>query len=257
MSARARDLAWTLASMGVGALLVFAWQKVADAELVSRVFLPGPDATWTAFKRGIESGDLAGMFLGTTERMIYGWFLSAMAGIGIGAAIGLSAAARAYVGPTLELIRPLPASAVIPVAIALFGLGEFTVYAVICFGALWPMLLSTISGFATVPPTLYEYARAIGMSRTAIVFKIALPCSLPDILAGLRLSLAIALILTVVVEMLTGQHGLGTWIQLAGRAYRAADVFAGIILLGVLGYASAALMSWVERRMLRWRDLSR
>lgn len=257
MSPLLRNALWTTASVAVGVALVFLWQAVANAGLVSRVFLPGPDAVYAAFVRGMDSGGLGGMFVATAERMVYAWFLSAMAGIGIGAVLGLSPTVRAYVEPSLEMLRPLPASAIIPVAIALLGLGETTVYAVICFGALWPMLLATVSGFANVPPTLYEFGRTIGMSRTAMVLKIALPGSMPEILAGLRVSLAIALILTVVSEMLTGQQGLGTWIQLSGRSYRAAEVFAGIAMLGVLGYASALLMSAAERYFLRWRELSR
>jgi ABC-type nitrate/sulfonate/bicarbonate transport system permease component len=257
VNALARSSLWTAASIGVGILLVYLWQLVADSGVVAPVFLPGPDAVYAAFSYGVESAGLGGMFLATAERMVFAWFLSAMAGIAIGAVLGLSPTARAYVEPSLELLRPLPASAVIPVAIAIFGLGEVTVYAVICFGALWPMLLATLNGFANVPSSLYEFARTIRMSRTAVVLKIALPGSLPDILGGLRVSLAIALILTVVAEMLTGEQGLGTWIQLAGRSYRAAEVFAGIALLGLLGYISSLLMYLVERYFLRWRDLRR
>lgn len=245
--------AWTLASVLVTALFVLLWQRIADAQFVPRVFLPGPAATWASLVAGFEKGQLDRLTLATAERMVYGWLLSSLVGIGLGASIGMLPRLRALVEPTLEAIRPLPASAVIPIAIALAGLGDVTVYSVICFGALWPMLLSTVQGFSAVEPTRYEFAASIGMSRPAIVLRIALPSSMPDLLAGLKLSLTVALILTVVVEMLTGQQGLGTWILFAGRAYRSADLFAGIVLLGVLGYASSLLFGLVERRVLRWR----
>lgn len=253
MNAAVEKSLWGIATLLVGAALVLAWQQVADAQLISSVFLPGPQATWKALQHGFENGILGAMFLETTQRMAYGWLLSALVGVLVGALIGMSPSARAYLEPTLEAIRPLPASAIIPVAIALFGLGETTVYSVICFGSMWPMLLATIHGFSAVEPTLYEFARGIGMSRARIILKIALPSSMPDILGGLKVSMAIALVLTVVTEMLVGQQGLGTWILLAGRSYRAADVFAGIALLGLLGYVSSLLLSLAEMRLLRWQ----
>lgn len=253
MNATIQKLLWGGSSVLVGCGLILLWQGIADAQLISSVFLPGPRATWTALQYGFENGNLGGMFIETTKRMAYGWLLSALVGILIGACIGMSKTVRAYLEPSLEAIRPLPASAVIPIAIALFGLGETTVYSVICFGSMWPMLMATIHGFSAVEPTLYEFARGIGMSRTKTILKIALPSSMPDILGGLKVSMAIALVLTVVTEMLVGQQGLGTWILLAGRSYRAADVFAGIALLGILGYLSSLLLSVVEMRLLRWQ----
>ena len=244
---------WHAASLLVGALFVLLWQYVADARLVSPVFLPGPDRAWAALVRGFGSGVLGAKLLGTVERMIYGWLLASLLGVALGAFISLFPPARRALGPTLEFLRPLPASAIVPFAIALFGLTNGMVVGVIGFGALWPMLLSTIHGFGAVEPRLYEVGRVLGMSRLAVVFKIALPSAMADILAGMRLGLTVALILAVVGEMLAGQDGLGNWILLAARSFRAPDLFAGVMLLGLLGYVSAQALSAVEGRVLRWR----
>jgi sulfonate transport system permease protein len=249
-------LFWLFASIAVGGVLVALWQLIADARLVSPVFLPGPDRAWRALVSGLAGGDLAWNLVGTIERMIYGWLLASLVGIALGALIGISAAARAYLGPMLEFLRPLPASAIIPVAIALLGLSDAMVLAVIAFGALWPMLLSTIHGFAAVEPRLYEVSRLLGLSRIGVIWKVALPNALPDILAGMRLGLTVALILAVVGEMLASRDGLGQWILLAARSFRSADLFAGVILLGLIGYVSALLLSAVEYRLLRWRATS-
>jgi sulfonate transport system permease protein len=248
---------WRLGSFAVGVFFIWLWQKVADARLVSPVFLPGPDRAWSALVRGFNSGILQPKLLGTIQRMIYGWFLASLLGIALGTMIGISPVARRIFGPTLEFLRPLPSSAVIPLAIALFGLSEGMVLGVIGFGALWPMLLSTVHGFAAVEPRLYEVSRALGMSRLSVILKIALPSSMPDILAGMRLGLTISLILAVVGEMLTGRDGLGNWILLAARSFRAPDLYAGVILLGLLGYVSAQLLAFAESRLLRWRAVAR
>jgi sulfonate transport system permease protein len=242
-----------LTSTGVTALLIVAWQALADAGLVSRVFLPGPDRAWAALVKGFGTGVLSNLWLGTVERMFYGWALASIIGIGLGAAIGISSAARAYLSTFLELIRPLPASAIIPVAIAFLGLSETMVLSIIAFGALWPTLLATIHGFSTVHPRLYEVSNALGMSKWETIWKISLPNSMADILAALRLSLTIALILAVVGEMLASRDGLGSWILLAARSFRAQDLYAGVILLGVTGFATSATLGLLERRLLHWR----
>ena len=248
------DILWRLGSFAVAAAFVGLWQLAANLKLVSPVFLPGPDRAWAALLRGFSTGDLFEKLLGTLEHMIYGWFAASIVGIALGALIGSSKAMRDYVAPSLELLRPLPVSAIIPVAIALFGLTQGMALFVIAFGAVWPMLLATIHGFAAVEPRLYEVARSLHMSRTAVIFKIALPSASPDILAGMRLSLTVALILSVVCEILAGLDGLGHWVLLSARAFRSADLFAGVILLGVVGYVTATAMSFAERRLLRWRN---
>jgi ABC-type nitrate/sulfonate/bicarbonate transport system permease component len=245
---------WRAASFAVAAGFVGLWQMIANLRLVSPVFLPGPDRAWAALVRGFESGDLWNKLLGTLEHMAYGWFAASITGIALGAWIGSSRTMRIYVAPSLEFLRPLPVSAVIPVAIAMFGLTQGMALFVIAFGAIWPMLLATIHGFAAVEPRLYEVARSLHISRLGIILKIALPSASPDILAGMRLSLTVALILAVVCEILAGLDGLGHWVLLSARAFRSADLFAGVILLGLIGYLTSLAMSVVEKRLLRWRS---
>ena len=245
---------WRAISFAVAAGLVALWQSIVDWRLVSPVFLPGPDRAWSALVRGFSGGDLLEKLDGTLWHMALGWLLASVAGIIVGALIGSSRAMRSYLAPTLEFLRPLPVSAIIPVVIALFGLTQSMALFVIAFGAIWPTLLATVHGFAAVEPRLYEVARVLHLSRPAVIFKIALPSASPDILSGMRLSLTVALILSVVCEMLAGLDGLGHWVLLSARSFRSADLFAGVILLGAIGYATALMMSAVERRLLAWRS---
>lgn len=250
----ARSWAWRAGAVLVCVALVLLWQMIAGARLVSPVFLPAPTKVWAALLRGIASGVIPQKLAGTVLRMIEGWALASALGVALGALIGSSRAARDWLGPTLEFLRPLPASAIIPVAIALFGLSDAMVLGVIGFGALWPMLLATVHGFAAVEPRLYEVGRVLGLSRLDVIRKVALPSAMPDILAGARLGLTVALVLAGVGEMLAGRDGLGQWILLAARSFRAPDLYAGVVLFGLLGYASALLIGVVERRALRWRS---
>ena len=121
----------------------------------------------------------------------------------------LSQVARALLNPTLEFIRPLPASAIIPVAILFLGLSNEMSLTVIAFGAVWPVLLASVHGFSSVSPQLTDVSHVLGFKRFDFMRKVALPSALPDIVAGLRVSLAFSLILTVVTEMQSSLPGLG------------------------------------------------
>lgn len=235
------------------ALVGLIWHAVTAYGLVPRAFLPSPQTTWNALVRGLTVGTMGDQMLGTVLRMLQGWLLASLIGIALGSLIGISPLARAYLRPTLGFLRALPASATIPVAIALVGLSPSMVLGVIAFGALWPTLLATVQGFALVEPRLVEVSRALRLSRLDFVWKIGLPNAVPDILTGMRLSLTVSLILAVIGEMLAAQEGLGRLILLAARSFRAPDLYAGIILLGVIGAVSSYALLLVERRIVRWK----
>jgi ABC-type nitrate/sulfonate/bicarbonate transport system permease component len=198
--------------------------------------------------------DLLALTWATVERLIYGWAIASLIGLVLGAVIGMSPGLRAWLQPTLEIIRPLPASAIVPVAIFLIGLTPSMVLVVIAFGAMWPVLLATAQGFGSIEPRLFEVGRILRLSRPAFVVKIGLPHALPDALAGMRLSLTVSLILAVVGETLASQSGLGTALLQAARSFRSADLFAGVVLLGGVGFVSNSLLSLAERRALRWQQ---
>jgi ABC-type nitrate/sulfonate/bicarbonate transport system permease component len=252
MTPRARAL-WMLASIGVTALVVVGWQLVANYSGIPPVFLPGPDRAWRALVAGFASGDLVQLSRATIERMIYGWLLASLAGIVLGAIIGSSKVAREYVAPMLEMVRPVPVSAFMPVVIAFVGLSGGMVLIVIALGAIWPVLLATVHGVSSVEPRLMEVSRSLRLNRMQTLWKIALPNSQPDILAGMRIGLTVSLILAVIGEMLTSENGLGHHVLVAARAFRSADLFAGVILLGLIGLVSNVVLQEIERYMLRWK----
>lgn len=241
-----------------GSALVFLgimalWWLASHAGWISRVFLPTPEATWLSLRNGLDQGELLAYSWATLTRMLEGWLLASLMGIALGALIGISATARAWLQPTLEFMRPLPASALLPLAISIFGLSANMVLSVVAFGAMWPVLLATVHGFAAVEPRLKEVALCLHLSRRAFVWKVGLPNALPDILAGMRLSMTVSLIVAVVGEMIASQPGLGQAILLAARSFRASELFAGIVLLGLIGFASNAMLALAEKKLLKWQ----
>ena len=252
MKTFSKVMAWA-ESLALLLALIALWWLASHQQWLSKVFLPTPEATFASLMEGLIQGDLLAFTLSTIARMGLGWGLASVLGVVLGALIGVSATARAWIGPTLEFVRPLPASALLPLAIAIFGLSAGMVLFVVAFGAMWPVLLATVHGFAAMHVRLAEVSQALQLSRLAFVFKLGLPHALPDILAGMRLSLTVSLIVAVVGEMIASQSGLGQAILLAARSFRASELFAGVVLLGAIGFASNALLALAEKKLLKWQ----
>jgi sulfonate transport system permease protein len=234
--------------------LLGVWQFAATMGWLSPAYFPAPSRTYEALAESITTGTLWGPFAATALRMFEGWIVASVAGICLGALVGSSRTARDYLQPTLEFLRPFPASAVIPAAILIFGLSNAMAVWVIAFGSIWPVLLGTLHGFASIEPRLKEVSSALELSAIAYLRKIALPSALPDIFTGIRISLAIALILAVVVEMQAAQAGLGQNILLAQRMFRSPELYAGIVVLGLFGFVASWVLDRAERRLLSWKS---
>jgi sulfonate transport system permease protein len=248
-----KRIVWPLASAGVFLLLLFAWKLAADARLINPLWFPGPDRSFGKLWEWIVTGALWQPLGATVWRMLAGWLAACAVGITLGAAIASSRLARRLLQPSAEFLRPLPASAVLPPAILVLGLSDAMIVFVVAFGCVWPILLGAIQGFGSLDPRLSEVARMMGLAPSSRLFKFQLPAALPDIFAGMRVSIAIALIVTVASEMLSSQPGIGYLMLLAARAFRSADIFAGIIVLGALGFLTNYATQKVEDRLLRWR----
>jgi len=235
-------------------LLVFVvWQAAIDSGLVNRIFVAAPLSAIDVIAERAANGTLWTTTAATAQRLLAGWIAAVGIAMLLGTAVGNSRAAHQYLSPTLEFFRPLPASAVIPVAVLFFGLTTKMSTFVIAFGALWPVLLSAIHGFVSVPRELREVASTLEMGRLRYIFTIAIPSASVDIMAGLRISLSLALILTVVTEMQASLPGLGYELFLAQRTYRSADLYAGLMTLGVFGFLINQALLLTERRLMRWK----
>lgn len=248
-----RRLAGAAASVAFFLGLLLAWKLASDARVINPIWFPGPDRAFAKLWEWATGGVLWAPLAKTVWRMVAGWLLACVVGVVLGAAIASSPVARRLLQPSAEFLRPLPASAVLPVAILVLGLSDAMIVFVVAFGSIWPVLLGAIHGFRSVEPRLTEVARMLGLGRWQRAWKFQLPSALPDIFAGMRVSIAIALIVTVASEMLSSQQGIGYLMLLAARSFRSVDIFAGVIVLGGLGFLANAAVQKLEDRLLRWR----
>jgi ABC-type nitrate/sulfonate/bicarbonate transport system permease component len=185
-------------------------------------------------------------------RLALGYVIACVVAVGVGVALGLSPVLRRIAAPIVEFLRAIPPPALLPFAIVVLGVGNAGKVFLIAFVCLWPVLLNTIDGVTGIDPTLRETARVYGVGGRERLLRIVLPAASPQIFAGMRTSLSLALILMVISEMVASTNGIGYFVLQSQRTFAIPEMWSGIILLGILGYVLNAIFVVVERRVLRW-----
>jgi NitT/TauT family transport system permease protein len=188
----------------------------------------------------------------SVSRVYGGFLLAAALALPLGMMIGRIWLVRALLDPTLQLMRPIPVTAWLPLAMIVFGIGPRSAFFLVFLGAFYPILVNTIFGVRNVEPRLFEAARMLGVSPSALFWKVVLPASLPSIFTGLRLGLGFAWVVIVVGEMTGVQTGLGAIIMEARQLSRTEIVISGMITIGLLGYLSDYAVQLIGQRLLRW-----
>jgi ABC-type nitrate/sulfonate/bicarbonate transport system permease component len=219
---------------------------------VNPTFLPPPTAIFTTFWGIITSGSFIAPLAQTLLLLFIGYGIGCIAAIGLGILMGSSRPIFNLFEPLTELLRPLPKPALLPALILFLGLGARMEITIVALGCFFPVLINTIQGVRSVEPTMINTARTFGHSTTTIWRRILLPASAPFILAGMRISLGLGLILVVTAEMIAGSGGLGDSILSAQRTFLVKESYAWLVVLALLGLLLTWLFSWVERRLAFW-----
>ena len=184
---------------------------------------------------------------------VYGGFaLAALVAVPLGLLIGRNEKVRALLDPFLQLMRPIPVTAWLPLSMILFGLGPRSAFFLVFLGAFYPILLNTVFGVRSVEKRLFEAASMLGCSGTAQFFRVVLPASLPSIFTGLRLGLGLAWFVIVVGEMTGVPQGLGAVIMDGRTLSRTELVICGMIVIGIAGFISDRIVVAIMNRLLRW-----
>lgn len=234
-------------------VLLAAWEYASAMRLIDPVSMPRVSLIAAAWLKTIDGGPLLQAVVPTLGRIFAGFALAAVIAVPLGLLMGSIPMVYRLLEPATELIRPIPSSAYIPVAILFLGIDNEMKVFVIVVACLFPILLNTYGGVRGIDPVLIDTGRTFGLSRAKALWQIVLPAALPNILTGMRISLGIALIVAVVAEMIAGNSGIGYFILDMQRIFRVPEMFAGIFTLGVLGFAINFIFLKIEGRLLHWR----
>jgi NitT/TauT family transport system permease protein len=201
------------------------------------------------------SGMLGTHLLASVSRVYGAFLLAALLALPLGMLIGRLATVRALLDPTLQVLRPIPVTAWLPLSMIVFGLGPRSAFFLVALGAFYPILVNTVFAVRGVDPRLFEAARMLGVSPTRLFSKVVLPAALPGMFTGLRLGLGFAWVVIVVGEMTGVQTGLGAMIMDARQLSRTEIVVAGMAVIGVAGFLSDWAVQRLGRRLLAWSPL--
>jgi ABC-type nitrate/sulfonate/bicarbonate transport system permease component len=233
--------------------LIAAWYLAVWVRLVDPVLLPSPQASFGALVKGMSGGKLAFDFLKTVERTFYATGIAAVIAIPLG--VGLGANERLYrsVEFIIDFFRSTPASAMFPLFLVLFGVGNWTKILVAAFGAALVILFNVAYGVMNARKTRLLAAKVMGASRLRVLTDVMLLESLPQTFVGLRNGVSLALVIVVVAEMFIGStDGLGQRVFEAQQLFDMPDMYAAIFAAGALGYGLNLLFLLIEKRFVHW-----
>jgi ABC-type nitrate/sulfonate/bicarbonate transport system permease component len=245
---------WKTRWLGVAfiAALLVLWEVVAANGLLPAMSFPRVSVILETLWGLLLSGELLRELEPSMLRMFAGYAVGAALGVLLGLLMGYFRFMYNLLEPVTEFLRPIPSPAYIPIVILFLGIDDEMKVFMIAFASFFPVLLNTYSGVRSVDPVLLQTARTFGVTGNTLLWKIVLPAASPYIFTGLRVSLAVALIVMVISEMVAASSGIGYFILSAQRSFKVREMFAGVITLALVGYALNRIFLFIEAKVLAW-----
>jgi ABC-type nitrate/sulfonate/bicarbonate transport system permease component len=237
------------------ALLLLLWQLSATY-LVKSPTWPTVTRIFEAWAENISDGTLPGHMLATLWRQMLGYGLAIILGVGLGLAMGYYRVLYNLFEPLVEVLRPIPGPAYLPVLVLFVGIGHEMKVVLILVASLFPILLNTYSGVRSIDRVQFDTARTLGLTTFQTFRELVIPAASPQILTGMRISLAISLILAILGEMIVSNDGLGYFVLLSQRTFKVPEMYAGIFTLAIFGYALNRVFLLIEAKLIRWHHES-
>ncbi|MGG1517114.1 ABC transporter permease [Paenibacillus oryzisoli] len=236
------------------AFILIVWQAAGDLGWISTGFLPTPLRILEQFQSLLASGELTTNLAVSLKRAFIGFLIGGSIGLVFGFFVGFIQKLESLLDPSFQMLRMIPHLAIAPLIILWLGFGEASKICIIATGSFFPMYLYTFLGIRGVDQKLFEVAQVLSFSKTKQIFRLILPASLPSVLLGLRLSVAISWLGLVVAELIGSQQGIGFLINYGKQNSNAELIFVGVILFAVIGKAIDSFVRWLEKSWLSWRD---
>jgi NitT/TauT family transport system permease protein len=250
---------WTIRGLSIAAGLV-AWYWAARVHLdlyIRFANVPSPLVVGAALWRHLHEAKFYMHVAISTERISIGYLLAAALGILLGLAMGRSRLARHLLMPYIELLRPIPAVAWIPLAILMWPTEESSIIYITFLGALFPIVLNTVHGVEQTPEVLVRAAQSLGAGRVQIFWHVVIPAALPSIAAGLAIGMGVSWFSLLAGEIISGQYGIGYFTWNAYSLINYPDIVVGMLMIGVLGTLSTYAVRLLTRPLLAWQRRTR
>jgi ABC-type nitrate/sulfonate/bicarbonate transport system permease component len=252
--ARRHVMPWNTRWLGVAfiAVLLVMWEVAAASGTMPSLSFPRMSDILVTLWNLTLSGELIRELVDSLWRMFAGYFIGVALGVLLGLLMGYFRVFYNLLEPITEVLRPIPSPAYLPIVILFLGIDDEMKIFMIAFASLFPVLINTYSGVRSVDPIQLQTARTFGVAGRKLVWQIVLPAASPYIFTGMRVSLAVALIVMVISEMVAASSGIGYFILSAQRGFKIREMFAGVLTLAIVGYVLNRLFVFIENRVLAW-----
>jgi NitT/TauT family transport system permease protein len=236
----------------VPVVVLVLWEVISRAGVVSALVMPAPSRVVVRWWAYAASGEMLEDAAGSLTLVLGGFAIGAGLALPLGLLMGAKDWVHDLFNPLLQILRPIPPIAFIPLAILWFGLGDPPAFFLIALGAFFPVLVNTIAGVRHVDAIHLRAARNLGAGEWTIFRRVILPSAMPYVLSGMRIGIGVAFIVVIVAEMTAVNRGLGYRILEAREYFWSDKIIAGMITIGLIGLFIDGGMGWVSARMLRW-----
>jgi ABC-type nitrate/sulfonate/bicarbonate transport system permease component len=233
------------------------WEIASRSAWVDPKIVPPPSAAFADIWELIVTGELFTALWASLRRVFAGFVISVTLGVLIGTGMARSSFVETVFDPLVELIRPVSPLAIFPLAMLWFGIGDGSKIFLIALACSFPVILNTYAGVRSIDGALVLASRSLGANNREVFLKIILPGSLPGIFTGVRLAWGISLIVIIAAEMIGAVNGIGYMILNAQQVFQVERVFAGIIIVGVLGFLTDLGFRYLRRRLMPWQQEAR
>jgi len=254
-----RNLGSAVLALTSIALFIGAWYLAVKYRVDLYVRFTNIPAPLDVFKEMVDlskSDSFYENMLISLRRILMGFGIAVVFGVALGLVIGRYRLARQLMSPILEILRPIPAIAWVPIAIMLWPTNEGSIVFITFLGSFFPILLSTVHGVTSVDPVLIRAARSLGAKEPALLRQVILPAALPQIFNGLSVGMGVAWVSLIAAEMISGQYGIGYFTWEAYSLIQYSDIVIGMIVIGFLGLACSTAIRWVGRLSMPWANQS-
>jgi len=241
-------------SIAFPVFLIICWELVVQFGLADSRFFPAPSSIAISFWQLLVSGVLLEHIGISLFRLIVGFLLGAVPALIIGVVMGLSSYVRAALYPIVAATYPIPKSAILPLIVLIFGLGEMSKIVAVAIGVFYLVLINAMAGVLNIDKGYIDVGKNFGASRMNFFLTIALPGALPLIFTGLKLGMGIGLIMIVMAEMIGAKSGIGYLIWDSWQVFAIEKMYVSLVIVSVMGYVSSILLDVSEKRIVPWKQ---
>jgi NitT/TauT family transport system permease protein len=251
MSMRTRERILGIASPIV---LLVVWEVAARLQIIDTRFFPAPSSVIAVLIEMLRSGELVTNTLVSLRRLALGAVIGGVPALILGIAMGLNRWVRAIFDPLVAATYPIPKSAILPLALLIFGLGEGSKIFMVAIGVFFPVVINSTTGVLEINRIYLDVGRNYKANRWKTFWTIALPGALPVIMTGFKLGIGIGLILIAIAEMIGAKSGLGYMIWTAWETFSVEQMYVGLFMIAIIGFVLTVLLNELERVIIPWKS---